>query len=64
MGYSAVRQAAPARASGESKAGACVTWAGECQGAGRGLDNWITANGNEGERALADMPAGGDFGRL
>jgi hypothetical protein len=29
-----------------------------------GLDNWIAANGNEGERALACAPVGGDLGRL
>jgi hypothetical protein len=29
-----------------------------------GLDNWIAANGNKGERALADMSVGGALGRF
>ncbi|MHB8118744.1 MAG: hypothetical protein ACYDHX_08465 [Methanothrix sp.] len=53
-GYSAdpPGRARPHACSKEAIAGPCVTW-GRRMAMDGGLDNWIAANGNEGERALA-----------
>jgi hypothetical protein len=51
-----IRQAGPAaskRARERRRLGPAVPGAGERAGSDGGLDNWIVANGNEGERALA-----------
>jgi hypothetical protein len=52
------------RARERRRLGPAVPGAGERAGSDGGLDNWIVANGNEGERALAGEPAGGALGRL
>ena len=55
MGYSAIRQAAPASTRARERRGLRIAFhgAGGLADSDGGMDNWIVANGNEGEPALA-----------